>query len=278
MTASDMVSTRHKTLAAGAAAAANPSVAVGAGEIVFIQLGDELHCALTRGWLAAFGARRRFRVVTRAAHRELLDVSANPAACHVLRPGLLGLLRESRRLRAAGVSAAIALDPTRTSRLLASLSGAAQPIAPAAPGDDPAAVDAALARQFAALGVATPVRDGPLRLTRRTRRYARALLEGLNLDSEHIAVLCAPSSAHDLAGWLGDRAPGSAQMPVVLLPPGRELEVLRTMAGEAYFIRADTLALRAALIGRAGRLISDDESSIAIGRLMRVECERPRGT
>lgn len=252
----------------------DPSVAASPDRVVLIQLGGELECALTRGWLEAMEAKRVYRVVTRRKHRELLDLGSSPARCHALRPGLLPLLREARDLNTAGVAAAVALDQSRTSRLLATLSGAPLLSAEAAGHDDPVNIEAGLAAAFAPLGVTAPLRSGPLPLTRRTHALARELLGALALDTEHIATLFAPATEENLGNWLAYLRNDTTTMPVVLLPPGRELEVMRHLAGEAFFVRADDLALRAALIARAARLVSDDATSLAIAPLMQIRVDR----
>lgn len=240
--------------------------------LVLVQLGSEFACALTRGWLLALAERTPgFCVVTRPQHRELLDLGRDASHCHVLRSGVLALLTEARRLRQDGAAMTGLLDSTHASRLLASLARtptvAASP--PVAEMDAVTAADTALQGVFGHFGVISPVRPTPLTVTRATQGDAMRLLERLGLRArEH--TLCAPAPSPSTPAWLAELAAGDS-MPLILLPRGHELLLMRELAGCAFFERADDLALRAALLARARRVVSDDPATLELARLVGSE-------
>ena len=191
---------------------------------------------------------------------------------------MLALLREARRLRQARVASAVILDTTHASRVLASLAGTRVVSGTRLPAgkDLAAAVDARLAAAFGALGVQAPLRAAPLMLTTRTRATATHLLDRLGLVAGSLTI-CAPAGSP--SPWLAE-AVTREPLPLVLLPQGHELELLREFAGRAWFERADDAASRAALIGCARRVVSDDATTLSLAKLMRVEaCDmRTTGT
>ena len=245
--------------------------------VAVIPLGGEFECAMTRGWIEALAGQARVEILTRFEHREILDVCDDPFACHGLGRGPLDLLRLANTLKRLAPDRAIRLDDTFAGRLLGTICAAEKRSISERESQRPAAIDAALASIFKTLGVDAPLRTGPLRLTTQTVRRARKLLAQFGLDRDQSIALYAPDAATTLKNQSIASPAELPGLPVVLMPPGEELDLIARLAGHAYLVRANDLALRAALIGRAGVLVSDHAPSIELAALMHTATEIPAG-
>ena len=92
-------------------------------------------------------------------------------------------------------------------------------------------VYAALSSIFKTLGVDAPLRSGPLRLTTQTVRHARALLEQFGLDHDQSVAIYAPDAATTLKNQSIASPAQLPGLPVVLMPPGKELHLIARLAG-----------------------------------------------
>ena len=91
----------------------------------------------------------------------------------------------------------------------------------------------------------------------------------MKLRNAHIAAVSLikypmSSSWQSAQTILGD----SSILPVILLPAGHEIELIGSLVGKAFFVAATELPLRAALLGRASLLISDDPATVELSGLM----------
>ena len=243
--------------------------------VAIIQLGGEFECAMTRGWIEALARRARVEIVTRPEHREILDVCDDPYCCHGLGRGPLDLLRLANTLKHLAPDSAIRLDDTFAGRLLGAVCAAEKRSISERESQRPAAVDAALASIFKSLGVEAPLRPGPLRLTTQTVRRARELLAQFGFDSDQSVAIYAPDAATTLKNRSIAAPAALPGLPVVLMPPGEELDLIARLAGHAYLVQANDLALRAALVGRARVLVSEHPPSIELAALMHTATETP---
>ncbi|MBT8144852.1 MAG: hypothetical protein KJO55_09140 [Gammaproteobacteria bacterium] len=236
--------------------------------LAVIQIGSELETSLTRGWLTALAGRFRPYVFTNSVGLELLGGSV----CTLCQAsgGAIALARCGLQLRELNFAPTLALSRGCNSNLLAMLAGNPVMKAEANDGAMPSQIDASLRRCCAPLGVDSPERSEPIGLTAATTAVATAMLAEIGYDRRDALTLYAPASVsllHDVP-----RSP----LPVVLLPPGAETTALGKMAGNAYFLPAHDPALRAALIGNAGQLISDDPLSLELAALLRIKSASPQ--
>ncbi len=225
---------------------------------------------MTRGWIEALAGQAAVEIMTRLEHREILDICDDPYCCHGLGRSPLDLLRLANTLKNLTIGHAIRLDDTFAGRLLGTVCGAEKRAISARESARPAAIDAALASIFRPLGVDAPQRAGALTLTRQTTRRAHELLAQFDPGCNRPAVIHAPGAAEALKARPGNPRRSAADLPVVLIPPGTELDLIARLAGHAYLLRANDLALRAALIGCAGTLVSDHQPSIELAALMQT--------
>lgn len=229
--------------------------------LAVIQLGTELECAMTRGWLAALTTDYRPIVFTTVTGAELLDLGPGNAECQAVSPGALGLWSSARRLHQLGVPRMVVLSDSWGSRLMSSLGRERLNLHRPGPAALPSTLDQAFCQCFSRLGVTTPERHEPLSVSRGTRAAARSLLAGIGIGDHDGLTLHAPASAASLPS-LAD-----ISLPVVLLPPGAEIGTLGELAGMAYFLAPTSSALRAALISRADQLIGDDPLALELAAL-----------
>lgn len=253
----------------------------GRQRILVIQLGAELECALTRGWVEALDAIAEVEVIARAEFCEIFAALPDTAQCHSLQRSLLEPLRLRQKLSEREFDCALCLNNTLLGGWLAGVCDRRLQTQVGTP-DEPQAIDAVLGVLFDRLGVTRPVRAEPMRLTGDTEAAATRVLRDIGFDAGAAPPMLAPradSKGRLQNDWRSARAAfdDDGLLPVILLPAGHELELISELGGRAYFIAAAGLPLRAAVIRHAAVLVSDDPASVELARLMGTPVIEPGG-
>ncbi|MBT8131537.1 MAG: hypothetical protein KJO35_04650, partial [Gammaproteobacteria bacterium] len=244
----------------------------GLPRVLVVQLGNELDCMLTRGWIKALQRTAETEIVSHIKYREILDQLPNPTRYHPITPGPVQLLRSYRQLKNQNFDRALCLNSSIASRWLASVCPAEDRIqSTIGPPALPAEIDAVLAVLFGRLGVSAPAREHRLKLTSKTAAAADAILAEFGFTENQKPIMIAPQPGSEyglLSSWHDDADPEI--LPVLLMPIGEEIDLINAVAGQAFLVPTPELSLRAALIGRAAQLISNDPVSRQLAQLMQT--------
>jgi len=239
--------------------------------VLVIQLGGELECAMTVGWIEALRPTADIEIVGRIEYSEILGALPQPTCYHPITANPLDLFRTRLQLKDRDFDRVLCLNNKLACRILATVCIAEKRIqTQIGPPTLPSEIDAVLAVIFARLGVAAPNRNSTLTLSTRTQNIADETLRGFGFDKEQQPQMLAPQTGTEsaLSSWSSKSIRYDSTLPVILLPAGDEIEFIGALVGKAFLIPTSDLSFRAALIQRSCQLLSNDPPSIELAKLM----------